>query len=132
MPAKLPDLLAQAADETQDGVARLYAAATLRAQLDEWLPVLAQNAREEGNSWAELGTALGVTRQATQKRFGNSDTPVSVWDATESEPTLRPPTSGELELVKAELQRMKAAGTLPADYDDAVLRRLDGSKPEHD
>ncbi len=28
------------------------------------------DAREQGQSWAEIGTALGVTRQAAQQRWG--------------------------------------------------------------
>jgi len=95
MPPALPDLFAQAANESEDPVARLFAAATIRAELDDWLPVLAQDARDRGHTWADLGMALGVTKQAVQKRFGG-ERKVWVYDAAEAEPELRPPTTEEI------------------------------------
>jgi len=95
MPPALPNLLAQAANESEDPTARLFAAATIRAELDEWLPALAQDARDRGQTWADLGMALGVTKQAVQKRFGG-EKKAWVYDTTEPEPELREPTPLEL------------------------------------
>lgn len=94
MPPALPNLLAQAANESEDATARLFAAATMRAELDEWLPALAQDARDQGHTWADLGMALGVTKQAMQKRFGG-ERKAWVYDTTRDGPELRPPTPEE-------------------------------------
>jgi len=65
------DLLAVLADPSQPAVQRLRAADGLREGLDAWLPVLAEAARaEEGQSWTTIGSALHITRQAAQQRFG--------------------------------------------------------------
>ena len=59
------------ADPSRPAVERLRAADTLREVLDGWLPALADAARaEEGQSWATIGSALHITRQAAQQRFG--------------------------------------------------------------
>ena len=91
MPPHFIRLLGQAADTSEDAIARLLAAATLRADLDEWLKDLATDAREQGATWATLGTVLDVTRQAVQKRFSNPGGH-RAWryDTSEAEPQLRP------------------------------------------
>ena len=75
MGAALPDpvveLLAILTDASRPAVERLRAADGLREALDAWLPSLAEAARaEEGQSWATIGSALHITRQAAQQRFG--------------------------------------------------------------
>lgn len=44
--------------------------------LQDWLtaitPEFVQGARKSGHSWAAIGTALGMTKQAAQQRFGAS------------------------------------------------------------
>lgn len=75
MGAALPDavveLLAVLTDPSRPAVERLRAADGLREALDAWLPSLAEAARaEEGQSWATIGSALHITRQAAQQRFG--------------------------------------------------------------
>ena len=75
MGAALPDpvveLLAILTDPSRPAVERLRAADGLREALDAWLPSLADAARaEEGQSWATIGSALRITRQAAQQRFG--------------------------------------------------------------
>jgi len=71
IPETLADLIAVMADPSRPAVERLRAADGLRAALDRWLPTLAEAARaEEGQSWATIGSALQISRQAAQQRFG--------------------------------------------------------------
>ena len=71
LPEPVADLMAVVADPTRPAVERLRAADGLRAALDAWLPSLADAARaEEGQSWATIGSALHISRQAAQQRFG--------------------------------------------------------------
>jgi hypothetical protein len=53
--------------------ARLTAAADMAARLrqlgDELITEYVEHARFNGHSWVEIGTALGVSRQAVQQRF---------------------------------------------------------------
>lgn len=104
MPPFLPNLLNQAGNEDEDPTARLFAAATLRAELDEWLPVLAHAAREAGHTWTDLGDALGVTKQAVQKRFGGSEVKDWVYDTAEDGERRLPPATSE------DLARLRRVG----------------------
>lgn len=71
LPEAVAKLLAAMADPSRPAVERLRAADGLRAALDGWLPSLAEAARaEEGQSWATIGSALHISRQAAQQRFG--------------------------------------------------------------
>ena len=71
LPEPVAELVALLADPAQPAVERLRAADGLREALDAWLPSLAEAARvEEGQSWATIGSALHITRQAAQQRFG--------------------------------------------------------------
>lgn len=72
LPEPVAALVAALADPSRPAVDRLRAADGLRAALDAWLPSLAEAARaEEGQSWATIGSALRITRQAAQQRFGS-------------------------------------------------------------
>ena len=71
LPEPVVELLAILADPSRPAVERLRAADGLREALDAWLPALADAARgDEGQSWATIGSALHITRQAAQQRFG--------------------------------------------------------------
>jgi len=71
LPGVVVDLLAVLGDPLRPAVERLRAADGLREALDAWLPSLAEAARvEEGQSWATIGSALHISRQAAQQRFG--------------------------------------------------------------
>jgi len=71
LPEAVVELLATLADPSRPAVERLRAADGLREALDGWLPSLAEAARaEEGQSWATIGSALHITRQAAQQRLG--------------------------------------------------------------
>lgn len=50
---------------------RIIAAKEGVAQADQELRDAVRAAREAGDSWFTIGMALGVTKQAAQKRFGN-------------------------------------------------------------
>ncbi len=71
LPKVVLELIAALADPGRPAVERLRAAEGLRQTLDGWLPSLAEAARaEEGQSWATIGSALHISRQAAQQRFG--------------------------------------------------------------
>ena len=44
----------------------------LQDQVDRAMRQLVDDAREAGASWADVGKALGVSRQAAHERFGKS------------------------------------------------------------
>ncbi len=52
---------------------RLEALAELQAMLTRTIRDQVEDARSFNHSWAEIGTALGFTRQAAQQRFGLSE-----------------------------------------------------------
>jgi hypothetical protein len=75
-------------DSYTDGVMRLIRGMGKRASADlealQWpagavdyargaLAMAVDGCRARGYSWAEIGTALGTTRQAAQQRFGRQD-----------------------------------------------------------
>ena len=51
----------------------LTAAITVRNTADAYLVELVAMARAEGATWAEIGTALGVSTQAAHQRYGRRD-----------------------------------------------------------
>lgn len=73
-PAPIPEELAKALeharDESKPTLERMTAASAARDMLDGWLQQIAWQAREEGHSWAQVGSKLGTTKQAAQQRFG--------------------------------------------------------------
>ncbi len=71
VPEAVVGLMAIVADSSRPAIERLRTADALRDTLDAWLPRLAEEARvEEGQSWATIGSALQISRQAAQQRFG--------------------------------------------------------------
>lgn len=51
-------------------IRRIIAASASRDAAEAELRNAVEAAREAGDSWTAIGMALGVTRQAAQKRFG--------------------------------------------------------------
>lgn len=52
--------------------ARLLDAAAIRAAADEVIEMRVIQARDEGLSWAKIGEALGISKQAAAKRWGKA------------------------------------------------------------
>ena len=59
------------AAEEGSAIAALAAATSLGAVLDDVVVALVRQARSEGDSWAAIGYALRVSRQAAFQRFGS-------------------------------------------------------------
>ena len=72
---RLEDLVAAVNSEVANGdpLARLTEAVIVAARLEEMSDALVDHfvgeARSSGASWSDIGVAMGVTRQAAQKRF---------------------------------------------------------------
>ncbi|USQ78154.1 hypothetical protein NF556_10815 [Ornithinimicrobium faecis] len=71
---KVLDDLDPATGQVRDAVhfRRIIAAKEGVAQAERELHDAVRAAREAGDSWLSIGLALGVTKQAAQKRFGRS------------------------------------------------------------
>ncbi len=59
----------------QSLMAAIAATRTLDVVVEDTLRALVRRARSEGRTWAEIGQALNVTRQAAFQRFGAGQTP---------------------------------------------------------
>jgi len=59
-------MLRHAAEDDPEAFAQVVG--VLQGALED-LPVVADQLRQSGHSWAELGRALGVSRSAAQQRF---------------------------------------------------------------
>ena len=70
----LQQLIATVEETADEPLGRIEAASTIREQIerlsDELLDHVVKEARAAGCSWAQIGDALGVTRQAAQQRHG--------------------------------------------------------------
>src|SRR5215213_6858002 len=79
------DQLAAIVEQRADGdavaalVAAVEVADDLRGVAEELLDRYVAAAREEGRSWSEIGTALGVSRQAAQQRFVSTPVDPTAW-----------------------------------------------------
>src|SRR3954463_16564226 len=79
------DQLAAIVDQRADGdaLAALGAAVEVaddvRGVADELLDRYVAAARENGRSWSEIGTALGVSKQAAQQRFVSTPVDPTAW-----------------------------------------------------
>lgn len=59
-------------DGEESPVDRLAAIARAKAEIARAEAAAVRHARVHGLSWAEIGTVLGVSRQALHKRFGRT------------------------------------------------------------
>ena len=55
---------------TKEPLVAIRALATIEVEAKKVLAEMVDEARQAGNTWAEIAEALGVTRQAAQARFG--------------------------------------------------------------
>ena len=60
-----------AAAGSRDPVVGLQAVAALRRLLDTLESLQVTNARDHGWSWQQIATALGVSKQAVHKKYGD-------------------------------------------------------------
>ena len=115
----LQQMIASVEESGDDPLQRIEAAAALREQIeqlsDELLDHFVKQARADGCSWAQIGEALGVTRQAAQQRHGGLAS--RLWQGL---------TDG---LFKRFTPRAKTAVT--ASQDEARARRHDAVETEH-
>ncbi|MFN2614993.1 MAG: hypothetical protein ABR552_09305 [Actinomycetota bacterium] len=70
IPEELAEALEHARDESKPTLDRMAAAAAARDMLEGWLQQIAWHARQEGHSWAQVGSRLGTSKQAAHQRFG--------------------------------------------------------------
>jgi hypothetical protein len=57
---------------TTDPLVALRALARAQSHWDVFIAQAVEDCRGQGLSWSEIAVALGVTRQAAQKRFGGN------------------------------------------------------------
>lgn len=55
----------------RSAVESLEDAAALRAGVDALIAARVERCRREGLSWAQIGNALGISKQAAQQRYGS-------------------------------------------------------------
>jgi len=58
---------------TRDVIEGLQDAATMRAGVDALTQARVDHARHVGRSWAEIGEALGMSKQGAQQKYGHPD-----------------------------------------------------------
>lgn len=66
--------------ESVTALARLRMLAAEQRRAEARIGAAVRSAREGGMSWAQIGTALGVTKQAAQQRWGHARSPGRVQD----------------------------------------------------
>lgn len=83
MTITLDELISQIEAESSEPLERLGHASDVATRLgavsDHLLGHFVDQARRSGASWAAIGSGLGVTRQAAQKRFVVGDTPMDAF-----------------------------------------------------
>lgn len=63
--------LVEEVDDPAQRLRTLHAMASIKADVDRATPIVVQQARALGASWAQIGEVLGVTKQAAQQRYGD-------------------------------------------------------------
>jgi hypothetical protein len=118
--------------ERGSSIATLAAATSLGSVLDDIVLALVRQARSEGSSWAAIGYALQVSRQAAFQRFGPRIGEVAeigaemLADAPErATKALRQFLAGEFEALQADFdERMRDACSV--ELLDSVRSKLNG------
>ena len=60
---------------TREPLIALRALAVITEEADKVTRAAVEESRESGHTWAEIADALGVTRQAVQRRYGSARDP---------------------------------------------------------
>lgn len=111
-PGPLRDILAQVLIEnanvkdprgSEDFLHLVAGAAMLRAEADKLLSTAVASARDAGGTWQNIGSTLGMTKQAAQKRFASPSVPRAA-ELNANERTIGPTTSFD------EMQELALAG----------------------
>jgi hypothetical protein len=58
---------------TREPLVAIRALTTIEAEAKKILAEMVAEARKSNHTWAQIAEALGITRQATQARFGGGD-----------------------------------------------------------
>lgn len=106
-------ILSTSDDDPADQLALVRRTADAEEAVRDLLRQAVGAARSQGHSWAAIGSALGMTRQAAQQRFGDRDETI---DASAEERWLGPVTAldemSELEIAGRAGWRTVEAGML--------------------
>lgn len=70
---EIEDLLALVrATDSDDALTALAATAHATGELERATAVLVRRARNQGSSWAQIATSMGVSKQAVHKKYGGA------------------------------------------------------------
>src|SRR5690242_5546985 len=105
-----------ASDDPLDRVdAALAVASTIHGQADVLVDHVVAEARAAGRSWTEIGTRLGVSKQAARKRFADEPGAVAPTPVLPPEVSLRPRLRACLTRAE-ELARAEGAAQVRAEH----------------
>jgi hypothetical protein len=117
----LSQLLAAESASPLDAIAFIQGAAS---ELAEGMQSAVQRARSAGQTWAEVGQVLGISRQAAFQRFGRPADPVT------GQSTALPLLSGAAERGAALLADLAAGrwAEVSRDFNERVAQKLDADR----
>jgi hypothetical protein len=116
--ALLGQLLSQASASPLDAIAFIQGAAS---EIGEGMQAAVQRARKAGQTWAEVGQVLGISRQAAFQRFGRPADPVT------GQPMASLMVPGAAERGAALMADLAAArwAEVGRDFNERVAQQLD-------
>jgi hypothetical protein len=116
--ALLSQLLSQESASPLDAIAFIQGAA---GEIGEGMQAAVERARQAGQTWAEVGQVLGISRQAAFQRFGRPADPVT------GQPMAASMLPGAAERGAALLADLAAGrwAQVGRDFDERVARQLD-------
>jgi hypothetical protein len=116
--ALLRQLLSQESASPLDAIAFIQGAAS---EIGEGMQAAVQRARKAGQTWAEVGQVLGISRQAAFQRFGRPADPVT------GQPAASPMVPGAADRGAALIADLTAGrwAEVGRDFNETVAQRLD-------